>query len=129
MITQSDLDQFTGTEQYYQHMLVKDMYCTDGVHYLATEAGAYWLIDLIASYQHVPEVAAEPFQVWTLKLHGDGQALAYMQRDSGEPHIVEQEIPFTDFPEALGPEFQLWLEFGSIDGTRAAKVLLLPSEH
>ena len=39
---------FTGTQQYYQ--LNRHVVLTDGTRYLADEAGAYWLMDAIASY-------------------------------------------------------------------------------
>lgn len=40
----------------------------DGVKYMADEAGAYWLLDIIASYQTDAKIRREPFQVWELKL-------------------------------------------------------------
>lgn len=47
---QLDLSPFTGTEHWYKHWLGGLLY-TDGVKYVADQAGAYWLIDAIASYQ------------------------------------------------------------------------------
>jgi hypothetical protein len=35
---------------------------------MADEAGAYWLLDIIASYQTDAKIRREPFQVWELKL-------------------------------------------------------------
>ena len=62
MLTETDLDQFTGTSQYYQYMA--GLKLTDGVKYIADEAGAYWLLDIIASYQTDAKIRREPFQVW-----------------------------------------------------------------
>lgn len=45
----------------------KSLY-TDGAKYVADEAGAYWLLDEIAINQTRPEIKAEEFQVWTLKV-------------------------------------------------------------
>ena len=106
-----ELNQFRGTEHYYQHW-TKILVFTDGIHYLAEKAGAYWLIDAIASYRR-----KEPFQVWMLKVKEDKSAVLTMQEDTGQPVKVRQVIPFTDFPL---DEIKLWL----IDG-----VLILPSEY
>ena len=110
-ISESDLNQFTGTENYYRHWTRCGVF-TDGVQYLAEQAGAYWLIDAVFSYRR-----REPFQVWTLRKNDDNSAVLTMQEDSGEPAKVRQTIPFTDFPL---DRIKLYL----IDS-----VLLLPSEY
>ena len=110
-ISEADLSQFIGTENYYRHWTGHGV-CTDGVKYLAEKAGAYWLIDAILSYRR-----REPFQIWTLKKDDDNTAVLTMQEDSGEPAKVSQKIPFTDFPL---DQVKLYL----IDG-----VILLPSEY
>lgn len=126
-ITPADLDQFYGSEQFYKHWL--GIIYTDGIHYLAEKANAFWLIDLIASYQNDPKVKREPFQLWTLELNGQGGATAYAQSDSDEPRLAEQEIEYTDFPVTLGPKFEMYLEDGSLDGVTTVKVLMLKSER
>lgn len=45
----ASLEQFVGSTKLYKHWL--GIKYTDGVKYLANEAGAYWLIDAIASHQ------------------------------------------------------------------------------
>ena len=64
-ITKADLNQFTGTECYYPHWTKKLVY-TDGVKFVADVAEAFWLIDLVASYQPL-KVA---FQVWKFRREG-----------------------------------------------------------
>ncbi len=49
------LARFTGTENYYRHW-TNQLVFTNGVHYPAERAGACWLIDAIASYQHEPVI-------------------------------------------------------------------------
>ncbi len=112
-----DLDQFTGTENYYKHWL-KGLY-TDGVAFMAEKGGAFWLIDAVFSYRK-----KEPFQIWELKKteftepQEEGpMAILTMKTDTNEPEIVQQEILYTDFPLDY---IKLYL----IDG-----VLLLPSEY
>lgn len=114
-----DLNQFTGSETIYRHWTNRLVY-TEGVRYLAENAGAYWLIDAIASYQ--PQ--DEPFQVWVLKCEGQGasrKAALTMHPDLPGPEIIRQEIEFTDF---VLDEIKLYVE---VEGDKT--VLLLPSEH
>jgi hypothetical protein len=114
-----DLNQFTGTTRYYKHWSGCLVY-TDGVHYLAEEGGAHWLIDAVASYQLHPTVKADEslqeFQLWHLKRDDQGGATLTVLRDSNEP-VLDQHIDFTDFPL---DEIKLYLTDG---------VLLLTSEY
>lgn len=88
------LGQFTGTEQYYRNFT--GLLYTDGVQYLAEHAGAYWLIDLVGSYQH--KLRRVPFQLWELRVNDDKSALVTMREDDGLRAKVRQEIAYTDFP-------------------------------
>lgn len=110
-LTEADLNQFTGTEQYHQHWMRQLVY-TDGVKYVADAGRAFWLIDVIASYRR-----KEPFQVWELKVKPDKSCVVTMREDTGQPTKVRQEIQYTDFPLEN-------IKFYLIDG-----VLLLPSEY
>jgi len=119
---QSELQQFIGTTQYYQYMA--GLKLTDGVKYLADNAGggAYWLLDILASYQCEPKIGREYFQVWELQLlpRAEGNenaqpAVVTMKADTTE--LVRQEIMHTDFPLDY---IKLYL----IDG-----VILLTSEY
>lgn len=93
----SELGQFTGTEHYYRHWL--GLRYTDGVKFLAEKAGAYWLIDLVASYQ--PRLKNEAFQVWTLKKTDKGFMAV---RDDGNDHILRRQlISYSDIPTDILP--------------------------
>ena len=89
---------------------------TEGVQYVAEEAGAYWLIDEVAFAQRYDAgVAAEEFQLWSLSVTGDTARLVC---DDGNGNVLLQKtIDFTDFPEP-------GIKFYYIAG-----VLLLPSEY
>lgn len=91
---EDELAQFTGTTQYYRNFT--GLLYTDGVHFLAERAKAYWLIDLVGSYQ--PRLKHMPFQFWEMKVERDKSALVTMVEDIGKPVLVKQEIPYTDFP-------------------------------
>lgn len=110
-----ELALFTGDLERHRHWSGRLIY-TPGVHHLAESAGAYWLIDLVASWQAHPAVARKEFQVWTLHVHPDHTAAA-VASDGNDVRLASQDIAFTDFPL---DEISLWL----IDGT-----LMLPGEY
>lgn len=100
MITQSDLAQFTGTTQWFQHWLKRFTH-TDGIKYLADQGNAYWLIDAIASHQTKELLSDEmlkEFQIWRLVVNlEDKTAKLVCERDTDDV-VVTQNIPYTDFP-------------------------------
>jgi hypothetical protein len=114
------LNGFCGTECYHRHWSGRLMW-TDGMEFLAEQCGAYWLLDIIASYQGETVICqnerAMEFQVWTLKVLEGRKAVVTMKLDSEEPDLIRQEIEFTDFPMS---SVEVWVEGG---------VALLPSEH
>jgi hypothetical protein len=107
-----DLDQFIGTENWYQHSRVRSITYTDG----ADKGGAYWLLDEIALAQKFSTaVAKEPFQVWKLTVSDRKGVLTC---DDGNGKVVyTKPIPFTDFPL---PEIKFYF---------TDNVILLPSEY
>lgn len=99
---ESDLRQFSGSEEYHKwSYLFKDQVLTDGAKYLAEKAGAYWLMDAIASHQKLPKLRNESFQVWRLTVtrNKQGSKEATLVADDGNDNVLaRQRIPFTDFP-------------------------------
>ncbi|PSN15937.1 hypothetical protein C7293_04820 [filamentous cyanobacterium CCT1] len=139
-LTENDLRQFTGTTRYWRSSLPFHPFLyTDGVHYLANQGQAYWLLDLIGSWQIEPAVKKDPvlleMQFWTLRVNENSSAVAICERDSGDI-VVTQRIPYTDFPLR---EVRLYLahmanywNYSSERGPRTTSdygVLLLPSEY
>jgi hypothetical protein len=45
------LAQFTGSQNFYRHSLVREVLYTEGAQYVADTAGAHWLLDEIALAQ------------------------------------------------------------------------------
>jgi hypothetical protein len=123
---ESDLLHATGTENYYKHFARKGVY-TDGVKYLAEAAQAYWLIDIVMSYQLNAVVRNEGFQTWELRKKETSPELfkgkdskysaVVKMHDGNNNYIISQYIVYTDF--ILDS-----IDFYFIDG-----VLLLPSEY
>ena len=98
-LSSADLRQFTGSESIYRHGLIRTVLYTDGIRYVAENAGAYWLIDEIALAQRFNKtIAVEEFQLWTLTVNAD-QHTAVLACDDGNDNVVfRKDIPFTDFP-------------------------------
>ena len=99
-----------GTDNYYQfNTFTASALITDGVKLMAETYGAYWLLDLILSYQtkewkkkHPP--IEYPMQYWFLKKdEGKDSCTVWMEYIEGVPAIT-QKIECTDFPEQ---EFKL----------------------
>jgi len=114
-LTQNDLRQFTGTEQWYRHGLERSVLYTEGAKHVADAGGAYWLLDEIAFAQHDRKIAADPFQVWKLVVSGHCATLTC--EDGNGNTVSRKKIEFTDFPL---PEITLWFTDNTI---------LLPSEY
>jgi hypothetical protein len=115
---ESDLKQFTGTDEYHRwSVLFPNILLTDGAKYLAEKAGAYWLMDLIGSWQQ--NITGTDFQVWRLTKTGDK---AVVVCDNGNGYILaRQHISYTDFPL---DEVNLYAVQGMGD-----LVIMLPGEY
>ena len=113
----ADLAQFTGTEHWYAHSLIRSITYTDGVKFMAEKAGAYWLIDEVATNQLDPKISAEAFQVWKLVVNTEKSTAVLTCEDGDYNEVFRKEITFTDFPL---PEITLWY---------TNRTILLPSEY
>lgn len=88
---------FSGTETYYRTQF--GLRYTDGIKALADLAGAYWLIDAVASWQFEPAILAEGFQLWRLDVANDKAVLQAMTDCEPDGRLlVQQKIEYTDFP-------------------------------
>jgi len=110
------ISQSIGTTQYHKFSALPFFpVITDGVKAVADKAGAYWLIDVIGSYQ-LERKLDKAFQVWKLSVDlENGKGVVYGYNDT--ELIITQEIDYTDFPLE---EIKLYL----MDG-----VILLPNER
>ena len=125
----ADLQQFTGTTQWYRHSMTAKVVYTDGIQYMAAKGEAYWLIDKITWHLLSPQMRTyidrdrrlETLQFWKLTVNDDRSAALTCRADSDLPSAITQPIKFTDFPLA---EIDIWCAF---DGDRWT--LYLPSEH
>ena len=128
-LTHEELRQFSGDLERYRHSLNRRVLYTPGVQHLAERAGAYWLIDAIASYLGTPvmdqAVTADDrlrwLQFWRLEVNEDQTALLTCRADSDAEAAIEQSIAFTDFPLN---HIDVWVGYDGEHWT-----LYLPSEH
>jgi hypothetical protein len=112
------MHQFTGSEHWYRHAINRKIVFTDGAKHVADHGGAYWLLDEIALNQRYnSRVAAEEFQVWTLKVDVLKHTGILTCEDGNGNRVFEKALEFTDFPL---PEITLWFTDNTI---------LLPSEY
>lgn len=99
-ITKSDLKQFCGSIEFTKHSLFGYRY-TEGITYLAENAGAYWLLDAIHSWQNEKSVRNDPMlqelQFWKLAVRDDNSATLTCRKDDNQV-VVAQDIEYTDFP-------------------------------
>jgi hypothetical protein len=110
------LAQASGTTAYHRYSRLPWFpVITDGVLALAEAAGCFWLLDVIGSYQHRPELDKH-FQVWTLTVNLEKQS-GVVRGYNDDVLIIAQKILYTDFPLE---EIKFYVE---------GDVLLLPSEH
>lgn len=127
------LAHFTGSGDFFAHGLRRNFVHTEGMEYLAESAGAYWLIDIAASYQgRRLDAVCQGFQVWRLRKLPEGcknkaEVTCWTDNPKTGRRVIRQLIPYTDFPfEALGSdEFTFWVE-GAGEYRWTA---MLPSEH
>lgn len=127
-----DLSQFTGTTTYYRWSgLFRNCVLTDGTRHLAETAGAFWLMDAIASHQpkllrHQDQRLHE-LQFWTLTVHKDNSAILSCCADSGQKPAVLQRIEYTDFATKTG--MAAIMLFVAVGQQGEPSVLMLPSEY
>jgi hypothetical protein len=107
-----ELRQFTGTEYYYKFSTIFPKFVlTDGAKYLAEKAGAYWLMDAVAS--HMPGYE-DTFAVATLRRDEEPDHWVLTLDDGNGNVFATQAIEYSDFPLDeiklyLGRQGDLWV--------------------
>jgi len=118
---ETNLPHFSGSETFSRwSILFPKFYLTEGAKYLAETAGAYWLMDVIASWQHKQAVRVETFQVWTMTVKANHEARIVCDDGNGNKLAV-QIIPYTDFP------FNWFKLYFCNQGSES--IILLPGEY
>ena len=113
---------YTGTEKYYRFNFgnITIGYYTDGVKAMAELCEAYWLIDVVMSYQTIKFRQKHTFQVWILTKDDDNNAIAIAEDGNGK-QIKKQVIGYSTFPfDEFEEPFKMFF---------CNDVLHLPSEY
>lgn len=123
-----DTSQFTGTTNYYKFSIIfPNVVLTDGSKYVAETAGAFWLMDMIASY--LPYVN-DDFAVARLKVDNKTYSGMFTLEDGNYNVQFRQKVSHTDFPEE---EFLMFVAKSGVQDAngniRPIWVIYLPSEH
>lgn len=117
-----ELRHFYGTEHYYRAN--PGLLVTDGVKFLADNAGCYWLLDMVWSYLPVLRKSRDTFFVVVLTKEGvrDPGAIFSIQDDiPPNQTYAQQAVDYTDFPL---DEIVMYLS-----ATEEEFVLMLRSEY
>lgn len=103
---------------------------TSNMKDLAEAAGAYWLIDAIASHQKAiwrhQKITEGARQWWELTVYEDQSARLVCLADDEITELINQEIPYTDYP--LTRE-KIWVMPGSTQKDGLVAVCMLPAEY
>lgn len=121
-----ELPQFIGTEHYYR--IAPNAVLTDGMHYLADKAGAFWLVtDVALLGLDKTGQTFDGFAVVRLGLSDkypeDGFKLEIGDGNGRFKTLEDRSL--TDFPRALMP-FEFFAQWG---GARLGWVMMLKSEY
>jgi hypothetical protein len=123
---QDGLSNFYGSEQFHSGCIMSRKHLlTDGAKFLADNAGAYWLMDAIASYHSkcMKDEMLRDMQFWKLKTDvANKTAVLTCDRDTGNT-AIKQVIEHTDFPL---PEIKLYC---APSGDGIHYTILLDSEY
>ena len=133
----SNLRMFQGCEVPTRHGLVRNFFFSEGIVYLREHAGAFWLVDAIASHIASPKLRQhmrenEDFarlHFWHLTDNGKGGVTLSAQLDTGETPVVTQEIEYSDFPFDESKMFKLYCGLTMIQNETNPILLFLPSEY
>lgn len=93
---EQELGHFTGTEYHYR--IRPNLLGTDGVKYLAEQAGCFWLLDLYWSHLLGIDHIANSFTVLKMTVQ---KSAAYVVIEDGNGNVLAQQfVEYTDFPLA-----------------------------
>lgn len=129
---QAVMNQFYGgSDGRYSHWAQRRFIFTEGIKAVADHAGAYWLLDIVAT-----EVAPLLIHRWEtghlhshflrIKVECSKAAAITLERDIDDPPPWRRDLQFTDFPEGEWV-FKLTMD-GVIDAPSEVLVMCLMQE-
>ena len=110
----NELGQFYGTEGYQRFGRIL---LTDGVTFLATKGECFWLLNIVTSILHLPEIKKEEFITIKFTRTPNTDGGTFVAEDGNGNVLYTQDIEYTDFP------------LDTITLFLTDNVLMLPSEY
>lgn len=120
----NELNQFTGSEQFFKHWGNKKLIYTEGMQYLANKLNCYWLIEEIA-FVILPRLLKNHLDYfYCIQFFVENDCSAIITIDDGNGNIhFNHKIKWTDFP-TIGETVKFYLcDSGS------HYCLMLPGEY
>lgn len=103
---------FKRSKKLHEHS--SDFRYTNGVKFLAENAGAYWLIDAIALWQLDPKIQNDEqlqgIQFWQLKLNSEDRLAELICLRDKDDVVLIQKIELAYSPYFPLNSIELWLE-------------------
>ena len=123
---QEGLGHFHGSDTFTQFnpMICRNIFASEGVMYLAKEAGAFWLLEFIGlrcNSKEFPVIQAEDFQVWKLTTDLETCSAVLVCEDGNYRKVFRETIEYTSFPLE---KIELWCEPNEFGRT-----IYLPNER
>jgi len=112
---------YSGSERYYRHRCGLEVLLTEGAKFLADQAEAYWLMDIIASA--IPFCQQDEFLSVDLTRATEGSGATVTIGNGNGLTYYRQEIPYTDFP------FLTFKLYAAVDSYHERYVVMLPGEY
>lgn len=95
---EQELRNFTGTTKYYYLNFLKNLKFTDGMNYFCNRLQCFWLADIFASVQHLPQIKEnQSFILWRIEVNKNKKATVTAMTGDYE-ELYKQKIEYTDLP-------------------------------
>ena len=93
------LRQFSGSEEVYKHWASRQIIYTEGLQYLAKEAGCYWLLDEVALMILPVLLKKHRDHFYLIKFMANADGSADIIAEDGSDNVyMKRHIELTDFP-------------------------------
>jgi hypothetical protein len=93
----SELNNFTGTEQYFKASNLYNLNLTDGINFLRNKLNCYWLIDIVGSVKHLKKIQEnKSFILWRIVVNEDKSFIVRAYSDYENPITLANAKPFTE---------------------------------
>jgi len=124
----NELDNFTGTSQYFKASILYDLKLTDGINFLRNKLNCFWLIDIVGSIQHLTKIKDnQSFIIHKLKVT-ENKGFIFKSYKDYDSNLTEQE---NDLKYLLYEQQEEYTDFilNEIEFYQVGDVLLLKSEY